>query len=224
MALPRPLVALATAVLLASGAVEAMSHAGTPAFVSEVRRVVPAAPGLDVRVLDRDDRLAIRNPGRHTVVVLGYGGEPYARLLPDGTVQVNARSPATYLNEDRFGKAALPPGVDARADPLWRSHPRAGGLEWHDHRIHWMGVGVPPRAGDYGGRAEVFDYRVPILVDGRRTVIEGTLYRAGRPGGPSWAAIIGFGAGPAALLLAALIWLRLRASRPNQRRGSVAVG
>jgi hypothetical protein len=186
---------------------------------------VPAAPGLEVRVLDGDDRLSMRNPGRHTVVVLGYEGEPYARLLPDGSAQVNARSPAAYLNKDRFGTAALPPGADARAGPHWRPYPSAGGLEWHDHRIHWMGVGVPPRAeDDDGGRAEVFDYRVPIVVDGRRAVIEGTLYWAGRPGGPSWAAIAAFGAGPAALLLAALIWLRVRASRPRRRRGSVAVG
>lgn len=56
-------------------------------------------PGLEVRVLDYDDRLLLENKTGKTIVVLGYGGEPYAGLRPDAAYR-NRRSPATYLNEE----------------------------------------------------------------------------------------------------------------------------
>jgi hypothetical protein len=59
-------------------------------------------PGLEVRVLDYDDRLLLENKTGKTIVVLGYGGEPYVGLRPDAAYR-NRRSPATYLNEERFG-------------------------------------------------------------------------------------------------------------------------
>ena len=39
---------------------------------------------------------------RHTVLIRGYEGEPYLRFAPDGVFR-NEASPATYLNDDRYG-------------------------------------------------------------------------------------------------------------------------
>ena len=210
----RRMLLLMVLLLLPAMAGEALAHASNPDFLSQVRGVTPAAPGLQVRMLGGDDRLEVRNPGHHTVVVLGYEGEPYARLLPDGSAQVNVHSPATYLNQDRFAKVTLPPQADAKAAPLWKPYTSTGRLEWHDHRAHWMGAGTPPQVTDTSARTKVFDYRVPIVVDGRRSTIEGTLFWVGRPGGPSIFAMVGLGLIPALLVAAAaLFWVGRRRDR-----------
>ena len=41
-------------------------------------------------------------------MVEGYEGEPYVRIQPDGTVEINQDSPSFYLNQDRFGEAPVP--------------------------------------------------------------------------------------------------------------------
>ena len=47
------------------------------------------------------------------MTIFGYANEPYARVLADGTVQLNQRSPANYIDDDRFARA----GVPASANP-----------------------------------------------------------------------------------------------------------
>ncbi len=80
----------------------ALAHKGNPNYSSEVRSIEPAVDGLAAEILSNDDRIELRNNSDSVVVVEGYRNEPYLRFLPDGTVQENRRSPATYLNEDRF--------------------------------------------------------------------------------------------------------------------------
>ena len=81
--------------------------------------ISPPVEGLDAEVLNFDDRIEVRNSGNETVVVEGYRGEPYLRFEPDGTVSVNQRSPATYLNEDCFADVEVPDAADPRAAPEW---------------------------------------------------------------------------------------------------------
>ena len=60
-----------------------------------MKRVVPAVPGLSLAVADRDDRddrLVLTNGTGKTVIVKGYGYEPYLRFDGRG-VWVNRRSP-----------------------------------------------------------------------------------------------------------------------------------
>jgi hypothetical protein len=184
----RRLAALVCAALALAPA-PAGAHEGDPRFLSEVTGLQPAVAGVQVQVLNRDDALELRNPGRHTIVVEGYEGEPFARLKPDGTVEVNLRSPALYLNAERDGDAAVPAMADAQASPEWEKRSSAGRLEWHDHRMHYMGQGVPPQVRDPDQPTEVFDWSVPMRVDGRPVAVSGTLRWTppGAGGLPAWA-------------------------------------
>ena len=116
-------------------------------------------------MLNRDDRLLLHNTSGEDVVIEGYDDEPYARVLADGTVEVNTDSQAYHLNEDRFAKVDVPAGVDSEGAPRWKEVSRTGRFEWHDHRAHWMAAGTPPQVDDESVRTKVFDWSVPL---GRR--------------------------------------------------------
>ena len=98
--------AVATLLAAAALAAPALAHEGDPRYDSVLTGEPPR--GIDVQVLNYGDRLSLRNETGETVVVEGYEKEPYARLLPDGTVQVNTRSPASYLNDDPYADAPVP--------------------------------------------------------------------------------------------------------------------
>lgn len=167
---------------LATAATGALAHGGGGTdYISEVKTVTPAGAGLSVEVLDRDDRLVLRNDSGKTVVVEGYNGEPYARLRADGTVEVNLNSPAHYLNEDRFANVDLPARADEHAVPAWKRLDGSGSFEWHDHRMHWMGAQRPPAVEDEQQRTKVFDWSVPLRVGDRPGEVAGTLTWVGRP-------------------------------------------
>src|SRR6476619_4422355 len=108
--------ALTLAALLAPCA---LAHGGNPNFRSQFQAVRPAVPGLQVDVLNYDDRLLLINRTGKTVLVRGYEGEPYARLRADGTVEVNKNSPSFYLNEERYGGTPVPRSAGAKAAPQW---------------------------------------------------------------------------------------------------------
>jgi hypothetical protein len=117
------------------------------------------------------------------VVILGYAGEPYLRFTERGVLR-NERSPATYLNEARYGGVELPERVDPRAPPVWEKVGEAGRpFGWHDHRIHWMSRSDPPVVvADRGSPHPVFDWVIPGTIDGETLAIEGSLDYAPPPG------------------------------------------
>jgi hypothetical protein len=211
--------ALAVAcVALGSAPDPVLAHPSNPNFVSVVHGITPSVAGIRVAMLGGDDRLLIRDPGHHTVVVMGYDGEPYARLLPDGAAQVNVRSPATYLNQDRLARVTVPARADASAPPVWTAYTDTGQLDWHDHRSHWMGAETPPQVTDVARRTKIFDYRVPIRIDGRPAAITGTLFWVGRPGSAdggllSWVPVSCAAVGILAALSPLVVGRRRRRSR-----------
>ena len=135
------------------------------------------------------------------------------RVLADGTVQVNRRSPALYLNDDRFADVEVPPEADAEAAPEWETKDRSGLFKWHDHRMHWMGRDLPPQVKDEDKRTKVFDWTVPVEIGGRPGEVRGDLFYTPLPGeGFS----VGLGVGLALLALGALV-LGLAVQRRRRR-------
>jgi hypothetical protein len=173
-------IALLVAGALLVSAPAAAAHQGSPNFLSHVNA---APPGVSVTVLSRDDRLLLQNKSGKTVVVEGYSDEPYARIDGDGTVSVNTDSQAYYLNEERDGQVDVPDGVDSKGAPQWKEVSKTGRFEWHDHRMHWMSKGDPKQVTDKSVRTKVFDWKVPLEVDGQAAAITGTLFWTPTPGG-----------------------------------------
>lgn len=169
--------------LLAAGllaAAPAVAHGGDPNYRSEINTIRPQAPGLSAAIENFDADLRLTNDSGESVIVFGYSDEPYLRFEPDGGVYVNERSPAAYLNSDRYGRVDVPASADPDAPPEWRRVADTGQFSWHDHRSHYMGEGVPKVVTDEGARTRVFDYSIPIEVGGTPGVIEGTLFWVGQ--------------------------------------------
>jgi hypothetical protein len=176
-------VAAAAALLVLLAAPAAQAHQGNPNYRSVIDGLVPSTPGIKLQVLNFDDRLQLDNRSGKTVTIDGYQREPYARLLADGTVEVNRNSPATYLNNERTSTGKVPPNAKPGATPDWKIVDRTGSFQWHDHRIHWMSTIPPKQVTDKSKRTKVFDWTVPMQVGSRKTSVNGTLFWQPKPGG-----------------------------------------
>jgi hypothetical protein len=168
---------LAVALIALALCPAAAAHGGGGArgFTSTVTAIEPATPGIELRVLDGDDRIGLRNETGKTILVSGYDGEPYLRFTADAVYR-NERSPATYLNEERYGDVELPARADAKAAPEWKQVANSAYYEWHDHRIHWMSPVPPPQVRAAEGKPHhVFDWKLPIRIGGAPVVLVGSL-------------------------------------------------
>jgi hypothetical protein len=177
----RTIIAAAAAALLLAGVPSALAHQGNPNMRSEVTAVTPETEGVTVTVLNNDDRLELHNTSGEDIVIEGYKSEPYARVLGDGTVEVNTNSEAYYLNDDRYGDVKVPAGL--AATPKWKRLSKTGRFEWHDHRMHWMSQSKPPQVSDENVETHIFDWKVPVTIGGVPGQIAGTLDWVPLPGG-----------------------------------------
>jgi hypothetical protein len=145
-------------------------------YRSYITSVAPKVPGLSLEVLEFADRLVLRNHTGRTVTVDGYEGEPYARVLGNGAVEVNISSPAYYLNQSFYGQVTVPPSASVHAQSRWSVVDRTGQFEWHDHRIHWMSPVPPAKVTDRSKRTKIFDWQVPIQVGTHTGAVDGQLF------------------------------------------------
>lgn len=104
--------------------------------------ISPALAGVQATAAVNGAYIVVADSSATPVVVLGYQGEPYLRISKLGVWQ-NQHSPATYLNKEQFIDS-IPKDANADKPPLWKKINGASSARWHDHRIHWMGVGQPP--------------------------------------------------------------------------------
>jgi len=144
-------------------------------YRTRVSEVTPALPGVTVRTIEAGARLELANHSGKTVEVLGYDGEPYLEVRPDGVYE-NVRSPATYLNVTLTGGAGVPADADPAAPPSWRRVSGEPVARWHDHRAHWMTAAKPPQVtADPGREQRIRDWTVPLRVDLSTAEVRGTL-------------------------------------------------
>ncbi len=185
---------LAAGLLAAAGAAAAMGAAYVPKvndqesgnpindqgssydYRSNITSVTPEVPGLSFQVLEFADRILMTNHTGKTVTIYGYEGEPYARVLANGTAEQNVRSPATYLNTNFYAQVSVPPIANASAPPKWEVIDRTGQFEWHDHRIHWMSPIPPAQVKNKDKQTLIFDWKVPIEVGASKGAIAGQLF------------------------------------------------
>ncbi|HVS85667.1 MAG TPA: hypothetical protein VHD91_08540, partial [Gaiellaceae bacterium] len=136
--------------LLAPGVASAHLRTGTVAVGYAATVTSPASPAFTAQIYRSDlgVHLTVR-PG-HTVVVLGYLGEPFLRVGPAG-VAVDGASPT-----------AAATGLVARGTAGgWRLRPGRSAT-WHDGRVSRL------RAGATSAR-----WTIPLRVDGGRATLGG---------------------------------------------------
>ncbi len=187
-------------VVLGGASPAAADPPGPTDYRSVVTSVEPSAPGVDVDIIGGDSFVQLTQTGDDPVVVVGYGGEPYLRFQPDGTVEENQVSPTHFLNRDRYGDITVPPEADADAEPEWEEVASSGTYAWHDHRTHWMNHARPPgrQPGD-----QILEAVVPLRVGDRDVDVTVASYWVPSPSPVP--AVLGGLVG-----LAGAVWLLLR--------------
>src|SRR5438045_7716315 len=144
----------------------ASAHGADVPAASDYRCVVTGlsaeVPGLTVRTVSAGTQLELVNHTGRTIEVLGYSGEPYLRVAPDGVYQ-NANSPATYLNQTLTGGPAPPANASPAAPPAWHKLSATPAVLWPDHRAHWMATTRPPSvAADPSLPQRISSWSVPL--------------------------------------------------------------
>ncbi|TDC57681.1 hypothetical protein E1258_21780, partial [Micromonospora sp. KC207] len=208
---------LAGLIAVLATATPAAAHGGEAPdgtdYRAEVTGIAPARPGLTVRVVEAGARLELVNSTGRPIEVIGYTGEPYLRIGPDGVYE-NSRSPATYLNRTLAGDTALPAEADPAAAPDWRRVGDGPAARWHDRRTRWQEPTPPaPVRADPTHEQRVRDWVVPLRDGAEPVEVRGTLDWVPPPDAYPWwvAATLGFLLVGSAGLLAAGTQLGARA-------------
>jgi hypothetical protein len=170
----------------------ASAHAADAPSATDYRttlaKVSPAAAGVRIRVVENGARLELRNNTRQTVLVLGYSGEPYLRVTPEG-VWTNERSPATWVNQTIDGKVTPPAnaGIDTKATPRWTKVSSQPVVRWHDHRTHWMSPSLPPAVAAAPNVPRLLaNWQVGLVVGTAPVTISGRLDYLPPPSAGAW--------------------------------------
>jgi hypothetical protein len=210
----RFLLTLVVAGAVLAPATPASAHGGEGANVTSYRTTVAgiSSPmdGLTVRAVEGGARLELVNDTGRAIEVLGYSGEPYLELRPDGVYQ-NTSSPATYVNQTLAGDTPVPATADVTMPPTWQKISSGTTIRWHDQRTHWLGTARPPQAvADPGHAHRLRDWAVPLRDQTRVFEIRGTLDYEPPPVTWAWWA----GAALLGLLFTLLVRLRPRLVAP----------
>lgn len=173
----RRVLALAFVVLVVTAAPAGADPAKPGDYRSVVTHVDPPTDAVTVKVVGGDGFLDVKAKPGHDVIVNGYAGGPWLHIRPDGTVEENQLSKATYINGSRYGTTLAPDNVTDQTEttepPQYKVIGSGGEYAWHDHRIHWMSPQHPPGAS--AGDVIFPDWTVQLTVDGTPTTVHGQL-------------------------------------------------
>ncbi|MEU8009209.1 hypothetical protein [Micromonospora parva] len=185
---------LATVISAAPAAAHGADAPDGTDYRTRTTGVTPARPGLEVRVIEAGARLELTNHTGRTIEVIGYSGEPYLRVGPDGVFE-NSHSPATYLNSTITGDTALPVDADPAAPPSWQRVDDGTTVRWHDQRALWQ-ESEPPAAVRAAPDREhrVRDWTIPLRDGAEPARISGTLDWVPPPDAYTWWAVTIVGA------------------------------
>ncbi|GGL88968.1 hypothetical protein [Micromonospora yangpuensis] len=148
--------------------------AGTD-YRTGITGVAPARDGVSVRAIEAGARLELTNRSDRPVEVIGYSGEPYLRVGPDGAFE-NVHSPATYLNRTIAGGTVLPAEADPQAAPQWRRIAEEPTVRWHDRRALWREAEPPAQVRAAPDRVHrVRDWVIPLRDGTEPAELRGTL-------------------------------------------------
>ena len=173
----------------------------------------PGADGLTWNTRGGDGLVELTNNTARDVVVFGYQAEPYLRFVPGEGVYRNSLSPATYLNEDRFGDVDMPPGTSASGEADWVKVSVDNSYAWHDHRTHWMSRTDPQMvADDPSSEHLIIDFEIPLQIGNDSPITAGGNLRW-LPDVAWWPPIVTLAATASALVVATAL-----VARPTEDR------
>ncbi|WP_436523193.1 hypothetical protein [Actinoplanes sp. HUAS TT8] len=206
--------ALIVAGAVLAPATAAFAHGGEGANVTSYRTTISGVSspmnGLTVRTVEGGARLELVNNTGRSIEVLGYSGEPYLEMRPDGVYQ-NLSSPAAYVNQTLAGDTPVPTTADVTMPPTWQKIASGTTIRWHDQRTHWLGSARPPQAvADPDHAHRLREWAVPLRDQVRVFEIRGTLDYEPPPVTWAWWA----GAALLGVLLTALVRFRSRLVGP----------
>ena len=185
---------------MAPAAAGAHLRTGTVAVDYRATVAAPQREAYAVGVYESDRALHLTVHPGHSVVVLGYLGEPFLRVDPRG-VAVNTASPTAA------SAGVLKKGAEViAARPVWVLRSGRGSVVWHDARVQSL-----PAGRTHG------TWAVPVVVDGRRGRISGEIERLRRPSPWPWLALLG-------LFVLAVVPFAVRRRPRTLRTATIALG
>jgi hypothetical protein len=103
------------------------------------------------------------------LIVIGLEKEPMVKVDAEGSMFVNESSPSWWVNQPG-GK--IPPNASSTAEPNWVWKMGGGSLQFHDHRIHYMGASLDSSTAD---GTTIFEFGLPVQVNGIETELRGIM-------------------------------------------------
>lgn len=145
-----------------------------PIAVDYSARITHEPVGLDAKIVDGYLTVWLRVPRDVSATVLDYRRVPWVRYDRAG-VAVNTNSEEYYLSQ--VPVPAVPPAnLTAATPPHWVRVTSGRAYMWRDGRLHALTtIALPP------GATYVGPWSIPVVVDGHRTTISGSIDHRGPP-------------------------------------------
>jgi hypothetical protein len=185
--------AVFAAVVATAPAASAHTVGGVAAtdYQSRIVGLSPPARGISARLLDLGRRIEVTNSGPTELVVLGYQGEAYLRIGPDGVFE-NIHSPAVYQNRPLpagVTSTTLPAIAQPSDPPEWRKIGAGRTATWSDRRTRWEGARPAAVARHPGRVTAVTTWAIPLSQNSATIHLEGRIVWVPPPDPWPWLAV-----------------------------------